>query len=59
MPLHPQAKAMIEAFSEGPALGYSTLTAPKLGAAFGSQSNRGAARRNPLTLAHDRLIRAG
>lgn len=34
MPLHPQAKAMIEAFSEGPALDYSTLTALEFRAAF-------------------------
>lgn len=34
MPLHPQAKAMIDAFGEGPSLDSSTLTAPEFRASF-------------------------
>jgi acetyl esterase len=34
MPVHPQAQAMIDAFAEGPALDYATLTVAEFRAAF-------------------------
>ena len=34
MPLHPQARAMIDAYAAGPALDYASLTAADFRAAF-------------------------